>query len=58
MNEKLYDLNYLDGGKEFKVKEEFVHLPVKRTVGWNPQAAKAKAEERFSLLLLLLFFIY
>jgi len=41
-----YDLDYLDGSKETGVDAEFVQVPKKRTVGWNPGAAKQAAEKR------------
>jgi hypothetical protein len=41
-----FDLNYLDGNKELKVDKQFVQVPQKRTVGWNPIKAKEAAAKR------------
>mmetsp|Transcript_29100 Transcript_29100/g.65132 ORF Transcript_29100/g.65132 Transcript_29100/m.65132 type:complete len:542 (+) Transcript_29100:41-1666(+) len=43
-----YDLDYLDGSKEDNVLAKFVQLPAKRTVGWNPDRAKASVEKNAS----------
>jgi desulfoferrodoxin-like iron-binding protein len=41
-----FDLLYFDKNEEKGVAPEFVQLPAKRTVGWNPAKAKEASEKR------------